>query len=146
VGSCLVHRVRPRLKLVCIRLRQRESRSQSKNMYIPGSNKLDSELLLTPRQYLANPMAFGSTTVKVRPVLPTNGNVQSQKVALHLHRLSATYNARESVKGKFSLKKFLGDHKFSKSTWSRILLGYSWPGARGLTALDEAIRIRTARD
>ena len=114
-------------------------------MYTPGGNRLDSQLLLAPRDYLSNPTAFGSPDEEVISVLPDGGNTDSQLVAWNQHRLAAVYRAKE-LADRIEARKVFEKRGFSKSTRSRILLGYSWPGAIGLTALQAAAMVRTARE
>jgi hypothetical protein len=114
-------------------------------MYIPGGNKIDSQLLLRPRDYLSNPTAFGSPVEAVISVLPLGGNIDSQLVAWNQHRLAVIYKSKEPP-DRTEARKVFERRGFSKSTRSRILLGYSWPGAIGLTALQAAAMTRTARD
>jgi hypothetical protein len=114
-------------------------------MYTPGGNKIDSRLLLTPRDYLSNPAAFGSPDAEVISILPVVGNVDSQLVAWNQHRLSALYKSKEPA-DRIEARKIFERRDFSKSTRSRILLGYCWPGAIGLTALQAAAMARAAVD
>jgi hypothetical protein len=114
-------------------------------MYTPGANKIDSQLLLTPRDYLSNPAAFGSPVEVVISVLPVGGNLDSQLVAWNVHRLAAIYRSKEPA-DRIDARKVFDKRGFSKSTLSRILLGHSWPGAIGLTALQAAANSRAAGD
>jgi hypothetical protein len=114
-------------------------------MYTPGGNRLDSQLLLTPRDYLSKPTAFGSPDAEMISILPLDGNLDSQLVAWNQHRLVVIYRSKEPA-DRIEARKVFEKRGFSKSTLSRILLGHSWPGAIGLTALQAAAMSRAAVD
>jgi hypothetical protein len=97
----------------------------------PGANHLDRQRKLTPRDYFDDPNRFG----RIRHLagrVPPGGDPVSARVAALQHRLVWAWQARGRKPSTSELGGLFG---FSKSTWSRVILGQRWMGETIMAAL-----------
>jgi hypothetical protein len=94
------------------------------HMATRGRTHVDGRRLLLPRDYLAEPAAFGQTR-PVRFVVPAGGDAVSAHVAYVQHWLIVRLRMREPRLSGASLARLVG---VSRQTWSRTALGERWIG------------------
>jgi len=91
--------------------------------------RLDNRSLF-PRDYLLEPHRFGSDP-DATTILPAGGDPVSLAVAVVQHRLACVIRARDDPNlARVVTRRF----SFSKSFWSRCMLGQSWMGETVLAA------------
>jgi hypothetical protein len=95
---------------------------------------LDRRRRLRPRDYVADPYLFGLEPCAA--VLPEDGDVASQQIALVQHQLVLAWRRAGRRPRSGAICQRFG---ISPSTWSRITLGQSWATGTGLAALVHAV-------
>jgi hypothetical protein len=94
-----------------------------------SSRHLDARRSLTPRDYLADPWAYGERPSHM--VMPDGGDQLSQRVALVQHELIREFRA-DATLAPGTVCKIFGIHR---NTWSRTMNGHRWAGETVMVAL-----------
>jgi hypothetical protein len=101
---------------------------------IPGGNHLDRRRTLTPRDYLADPWAFGSH--HTTPATPAGGDKFSARVAWLQHHLVLAWRQAGQRPSGAALGRRFG---FSRQVWSRSATGHRWMGETVMAAVLDAL-------
>lgn len=105
--------------------------------HYPAWNHADRRLLvLTPRDYAANPHRFGHDP-KLTFLVPPDGTTQAARAALLQHQLVVVWRTTQLSGAQLARR-----YGMSRSVWSRTATGNRWAGQLLLTALAEAARQR----
>jgi hypothetical protein len=104
----------------------------------PGANHIDRRRRLRPRDYLADPHAFGRQADVIFRV-PPGGDAVSAAVARVQHQLVLDWRAaRPRRMGSRDARVF----RISSSTWSSSVLGERWMGETVMAAVLHALSHR----
>lgn len=103
---------------------------------VPGGNHVDRRRRLLPRDYLADPHAFGRPGRRAITASPVDGDARSARIAALQHDLVTRWRRQGCRPSGASLGRAFG---FSRQTWSRAILGERWMGEAVQAALVVAV-------